>query len=142
MHGDLNEEVYMQLPPGLQVLNSASSNPKVCRLHKSLYGLKQASRQWYSKLSAALVSLGYHHSNADYSLFTKAHGNRFTALLVYVDDIVLSGNDYAEIQHVKSFLDQQFRIKDLGKLRFFLGLEVARSKSGIFLNTQVCLGTP
>jgi len=136
LHGDLNEEVYMVLPPGLKLQNSDSNDLKVCRLNKSLYGLKQASRQWYAKLSAALVSLGYTPSVADFSLFTKLKGTNFTALLVYVDDIVLSGNDYAEIQHVKQFLDQKFRIKDLGKLRFFLGLEIERSNKGISVNQR------
>jgi hypothetical protein len=131
LHGDLHEEVYMSLPPGYD-----ASPSKVCKLNKSLYGLKQASRQWYSKLSAALISLGYKASQADPSLYVKSRGASFTALLVYVDDIVLSGTSIDEIQSVKAFLDQQFKIKDLGQLRFFLGLEIARSSSGIFLNQR------
>ena len=79
------------LPPGL--LTSYHSSSTFCKLNKSLYGLKQASRQWYSKLSTALTSLGYSHSSADHSLFTKLHNSHFTALLVYVDDIVLAGDD-------------------------------------------------
>jgi hypothetical protein len=136
LHGDLNEEVYTVLPPGLKLQNSISNDPKVCRLNKSIYGLKQATRQWYAKLSAALISLGYAPSVADFSLFTKLKDTRFTALLVYVDDIVLSGNDYAEIQHVKQFLDKKILKKDLGKLRFFLGLEISRSKNGISVNQR------
>jgi hypothetical protein len=136
LHGDLNEEVYMSLPPGVIVPNSGSNSHKVCRLHKSLYGLKQASRQWYSKLSSALLSLGYSQSAADHSLFVKKDDSSFTALLVYVDDIVLAGNNSFEIKSVKSFLDKSFQIKDLGNLRFFLGLEIARSKQGILLNQR------
>ncbi|PNX87642.1 retrovirus-related Pol polyprotein from transposon TNT 1-94, partial [Trifolium pratense] len=136
LHGDLHEEVYMKLPPGLVVPNSSPGVTKVCKLHKSLYGLKQACRQWYAKLSTALVPIGYQHSSADYSLFTKTSGTKITALPVYVDDIVLAGDDLAQIQHVKTFLDHQFCIKDLGKLRFFLGLEIARSPSGILLNQR------
>ncbi|KAK2387518.1 cysteine-rich RECEPTOR kinase [Trifolium repens] len=136
LHGDLNEEVYMTIPPGYKLAHSASSSTKVCKLNKSIYGLKQASRQWYSKLSDSLISLGYSHSNADYSLFTKTCNNKFTALLIYVDDIVLTGNDFSEIQLVKSFLNDKFKIKDLGQLRYFLGLEVARSTSGIMLNQR------
>ncbi|KAK2429168.1 putative mitochondrial protein [Trifolium repens] len=132
LHGDLHEEVYMVLPPGYSTTHSS----QVCKLHKSLYGLKQASRQWYSKLSAALISFGYTQSLADYSLFVKVSGNSFTALLVYVDDIVLAGNCISEIQSVKTFLDKKFCIKDLGQLRFFLGFEIARSKSGILLNQR------
>jgi hypothetical protein len=97
LHGDLNEEVYMCLPPGM----FANSPSKVCRLHKSLYGLKQASRQWYSKLSSFLISIGYSQSQADHSLYIKASPCAFTALLVYVDDIVLAGDSTQEIQFVK-----------------------------------------
>lgn len=118
LHGDLHEEVYMTLPPSLSGFHPS----KVCRLQKSLYGLQQASRQWYSKLSAFLISLGYHQSQADYSLYVKSDSQHFTALLVYVDDIVLARNSPIEIQHVKHLLDQQFRIKDLGQLRYFFGI--------------------
>jgi len=105
-------------------------------LNKSLYGLKQASRQWYSKLSTTLISFGYIQSLADYSLFVEVSDASFTALLVYVDDIVLTCNCISEIQSVKTFLDKQFCIKDLGQLRFFLWLEIARSKYGILLNQR------
>ncbi|XP_019430291.1 PREDICTED: uncharacterized protein LOC109337710 [Lupinus angustifolius] len=97
------------------------------------YGLKRAGRQWYNKLSNSLKQLGYTQSSHDHSLFTKNRNQYFTALLIYVDDLVLSGNDMHEIMLVKQHLDKQFKIKDLGKLKYFLGLEVARSKSGITL---------
>lgn len=132
LHGDLHEEVYMIPPPGL----TGISESKVCRLHKSLYGLKQASRQWYSKLSTFLISLGYNQSQADHSMYVKSNKHEFTALLVYVDDVVLAGNSLSEIHKVKNLLNQQFKIKDLGQLRFFLGFEIARSTDGIFLNQQ------
>lgn len=90
--------------------------------------------QWLSKLSSALISLGYHHSEYDHSLFIKSSLNTFTALLVYVDDIVLTGNASTEINHVKSFLHSTFRIKDLGNLKYFLGLEVSRTNKGIHLS--------
>ena len=132
LHGDLHEEVYMTLPPDFP-----SSNPsKVCRLHKSLYGLKQASRQWYSKLSSFLITIGYQQSKADHSLYVKVTSSDFTALLVYVDDIVLAGTSTSEISHVKQLLHQSFKIKDLGQLRFFLGFEIARTTDGIFLNQR------
>ena len=127
LHGDLNEEVYMTLPPGM---HSTKSN-QVCRLQRSLYGLKQASRQWYARLSTFLISHGYRQCSSDHSLFIKQHLQSFTALLVYVDDIVLSGNDLLEIKSITQLLDEVFKIKDLGDLKFFLGLEVARSKQGI-----------
>jgi hypothetical protein len=129
LHGDLDEEVYMTVPPGL----STSKPNQVCHLKKSLYGLRQASRQWFAKLSSSLISLGYKQSQSDHSLFTKKDEERFTALLVYVDDLILAGNDITEIHYVKAHLDDSFKIKDLGNLRYFLGLEVARSKTGIFV---------
>lgn len=129
LHGDLHEEVYMNLPPGL----SPSFPGQVCKLNKSLYGLKQASRQWFAKLSSFLTSHGYLSSTFDNSLFTKQQGSSFTALLVYVDDVILTGNCISEINNIKQLLHHQFRIKDLGKLKYFLGLEVSRSSKGIHI---------
>ena len=129
LHGDLEEDVYMVLPPGLDCSNSKL----VCKLQKSLYGLKQASRQWNAKLTSVLLASGYSQSKADYSLFTKAMGASFTAILVYVDDLVLAGNNLQEIESMKSLLDDKFKIKNLGELKYFLGMEVARFKLGILL---------
>ncbi|KAL2325560.1 hypothetical protein Fmac_024618 [Flemingia macrophylla] len=132
LHGELHEEVYMQLPPGL----SSTKSNQVCKLQKSLYGLKQASRQWYARLSAFLLSHGHHHSSADHSLFLKFNDNSHIALLVYVDDIVLAGNDLSEIRSITALLDQTFKIKDLGDLSYFLGLEIARNRTGIHLSQR------
>jgi len=130
LHGDLAEEIYMSPPPGLQ---RQGENNLVCRLHKSLYGLKQASRQWFAKFSEAMCSAGFIQSRADYSLFTKTRGKLFTALLIYVDDILITGNDHASIVDTKKFLHSQFNLKDLGNLKYFLGIEVSASKKGIFI---------
>jgi hypothetical protein len=100
-------------------------------LKKSLYGLKQASRQWFSKFSNALLRLGFIQSKSEYSLFTRLDGSSFLALLVYVDDIVLAGNDVEAISSFTKLLNQQFQLKDLGDLKFFLGLEIARNSTGI-----------
>ncbi|KAL2335001.1 hypothetical protein Fmac_016214 [Flemingia macrophylla] len=126
----------MTLPPDLSFSSSSNYAPKVCKLHKSIYGLKQASRQWYSKLSSTLIFMGYTQSTADHSLFIKSSKSHFTALLVYVDDIILAGDDKAEIDFIKAQLHKSFKIKDLGNLRYFLGLEVARSSKGILLNQR------
>lgn len=93
LHGDLNEEVYMDLPLGYgsKQQHHSSNRPLVCKLHKSIYGLKQASRQWYSKLTQALLHFGFTQSKSNYSLFTRGSGATFIALLVYVDDIALTG---------------------------------------------------
>lgn len=122
----------MKPPPGLQL-----DNPnQVCLLHKSLYGLKQASRQWYAKLSSALREKGYQHSKNDYSLFHKSMGSYTTFMAVYVDDIMITGNNDEEISNLKSFLDQTFKIKDLGRLNFFLGIEVLYTTKGVVLSQR------
>ena len=132
-HGDLSEEIYMSVPPGLR---RQGENNLVCRLHKSLYGLKQASRQWFAKFSEAMLSAGFVQSRADYSLFTRKQGMSFTILLIYVDDILITGNDPVNIAATKQFLHEHFHIKDLGDLKYFLGIEVSASKNGIFVSQR------
>jgi len=134
LHGDLHEEVYMQPPPDLSVPTSQH----VCKLQRSLYGLRQAGRQWYAKLSSFLISHNYILSSVDHSLFLKQDTNniKLTAIIVYVDDLVLTGNNIEEINHITATLHQQFKIKNLRDLTYFLGLEVARNNSGLHLNQR------
>ncbi|KAL4292078.1 hypothetical protein GQ457_14G019000 [Hibiscus cannabinus] len=127
LHGFLNEEVYMLLPPGV----SSSIPNAVCKLNKSLYDLKQASRQWNERLTSALSQQSFRQAKSDASLFTKGEGSDFIALLIYVDDVVIVSPNSTEISLIKQFLHDSFKIKDLGKLKFFLGFEVARSPKGI-----------
>ncbi|XP_014496675.1 uncharacterized protein LOC106758250 [Vigna radiata var. radiata] len=122
----------MSLPPGL---HSTSPN-QVCKLQRSIYGLKQASHQWFARLSSFLMQHGYQQSQSDHSLFLKFSGSSTTALLVYVDDVVLAGNDISEMSHITQLLDITFKIKDLGNLKYFLGLKVARNKSGIHISQR------
>lgn len=138
LHGDLFEEVYMDLPLGLHCQGESSngSGKLVCRLNKSLYGLKQASRQWYSKFSAYVLQIGFHQSKSDHSLFIKGSGSSFMALLVYVNDIILTGPSIQEMDSIKQHLHRQFHLKDLGQLKYFLGLEIARSASGIVMSQR------
>lgn len=100
---------------------------QVCKLKRSLYGLKQASIQWNQDLTKFLLSMGYEQSKHDYSLFVKDVNGQLTATLVYVDDILVTGNYSAEIQNLKQALDKKFTIKDLGLAKYFLGIELCRT---------------
>lgn len=129
LHGDLEEDVYMRLPPGF----SSSSHNKVCKLCKSLYGLRQAPRQWFAKLSSTFMASGFIRSYADYSLFTFRKGKVFLALLVYVDDIIMADNDSQACTKFKTYLNDCFRIKDLGPLKYFLVLRLLGGQEDFFL---------
>jgi len=131
LHGELSEEVYMLPPHGIKVKAG-----QVCKLTKSLYVLKQVSKQWFAKLSSFLKSIGFLQSLFDHSLFIKRTENNFTALLVYVDDIILAGNSISEITDVTQLLDKTLKVKDLGDLKFYLGLEVATTKDGIHISQR------
>ena len=129
LHGDLDEEVYMKLHPGF----TPSSPGMVCRLQKSLYGLRQSPRCWFAKLAASLKQYGFVQSYSDYSLFTLHSGPTQLNVLVYVDDLILSGNDTTALAAFKHYLGACFHMKDLGVLKYFLGVEVARASDGLFL---------
>lgn len=148
LHGGLVEQVYMSLPPGFHSKGVSASGSSsgcsgvskngslVCKLNKSLYGLKQASRQWFAKFSYTVMNFGFVRSKASYSLFTFTRGSSFNVLLVYVDDILLTGNDHSCIAELKEVLDKKYGSKDLGSLRYFPSLVVARNENGITLNQR------
>ncbi|KAG7533199.1 Ribonuclease H-like superfamily [Arabidopsis thaliana x Arabidopsis arenosa] len=133
LQGELEEEVYMKPPPGLEDHNAPG---KVFKLKKAIYGLKQSPRAWYHKLSTTLLERGFKKSEADNTLFTLPSKEGIVVILVYVDDIIISGNDKVGIQETKTFLKSVFDIKDLGELKYFLGIEVCRSKEGLFLSQR------
>nr|GEW00547.1 ribonuclease H-like domain-containing protein [Tanacetum cinerariifolium] len=112
------------------------SQSKVCRLKKSLYGLKQTPRQLNAKLTSALIKNRFSQSKSDYSLYTKSDKDVILALLVYVNDIIITGNNVFEIDKFKVFLKSKFMIKDLEKLKYFLGIEVIDTDNGICLNQR------
>ena len=128
LNGDLSEEVYMQPPPGLSV----ESN-KVCHLRRALYGLKQAPRAWFAKFSSTIFRLGYTASPYDSALFLRRTDKGTILLLLYVDDMIITGDDLSGIQELKDFLSQQFEMKDLGHLNYFLGLEITHSTDGLYI---------
>ncbi|KAK9069971.1 hypothetical protein SSX86_010369 [Deinandra increscens subsp. villosa] len=132
LYGNLNEDVYMALPQGYYSHNET----KVCKLNRSLYGLKQAPRMWYENLIEVLYSLDFVQSKCDHSLFIMSSETVFVVLLVYVDDIVITGNNVTIIEKVKKALNSKFKIKDLGSLKYFLGIEVISRNNGLCLSQR------
>ncbi|KAM2326634.1 hypothetical protein ACFX1X_025835 [Malus domestica] len=130
LHGDLKESVYMQQPPGFI---DPSKPHHVCQLRKSLYGLKQAPRAWFDKLFQALLPFGFVQSSSDASLFV-LKGPSPVIVLVYVDDILVTGPSSSACNQFIHKLSTIFPVKDLGPLHYFLGLEVHRSVEGLFLH--------
>jgi len=133
LHGDLQEEVYMEIPLGF---SNAGAIGKVCKLKKSLYGLKQSPRAWFDKFKCALCGMGYKQCNGDHTVFYRHSGRKISVLAVYVDDIIITGDDEKEIILLKENLSKEFEVKDLGQLRYFLGIEIARNPKGLVLSQR------
>ena len=108
----------------------------VCKLHKSLYGLKQAPKQWNLKLTKALIDMRFLQSHYDYSLFTKKVEKELLVILVYVDDLLITGSSLKLIQQVRKDLQYRFKMKDLGELKYFLRIEFSRNADGILMNQR------
>jgi hypothetical protein len=130
LHVDLSETVFMLQPPGFK---DSSKPHHVCRLKKAIYGLKQAPRAWFTALTAAITQLHFLQSKADPSLFIYSTDTHKCYLLVYVDDFIITGNNSTFIDNVIWHLSNQFHLKDLGDLHFFLGVEVIQTHAGLFL---------
>ncbi|CAL5380597.1 unnamed protein product [Camellia sinensis] len=125
----LLEEVYMQPPPG-----STCPPHKVCKLQRALYGLKQAPRAWFAKFSSTIHDCGFTSSPYDTALFIRKTAQGTTLLLLYVDDMIITGDDLNGIVCLKQFLSHHFEMKDLGPLSYFLGLEIFHDSTGSFLS--------
>jgi hypothetical protein len=129
LHEDLQEEMYMEQPPGY--VDQTCLN-LVCRLKKALYGLKQAPRAWLDKIGQYLVTSGFETSNANFSLYVKKTNHGTIVIVIYVDDLIITRDSDANIFDLKKLLKQKFEMKDLGELRYFLGIEVIQSPKGIW----------
>ncbi|KAH9793691.1 retrovirus-related pol polyprotein from transposon RE1 [Citrus sinensis] len=133
LNGELTEEVFMDQPAGF--VNN--QKPEfVCKLHKSLYGLKQAPRAWYEKLKSCLLQWDFVNSRADSSLFIKKTSNFMIMVLIYVDDILITGPDSAALETFITELSRVFALKDLGNLSYFLGIEVLYDAGCIYLSQR------
>jgi len=129
LHGELHEEVYIHPPPGVDVPSG-----QVCRLRRALYGLKQALRAWYERFVSVIIEAGFSPSPHDPALFIHTSSRGRTLLLLYVDDMLITGDDVEHISLVKRHLSQQFQMTDLGPLSYFLAIEVSQSKKGYYIS--------
>jgi histone deacetylase 1/2 len=130
LHGTISEDVYMTQPTGF----IHSSFPDyVCKLKKALYGLKQAPRAWFNALKTFLLQFGFVNAKSDTSLFIYNSGSTTAYFLVYVDDLLLCGNNSSFLDQFKQALAEQFSLKDLGPPSHFLGVEIIPTKTGLFL---------
>jgi hypothetical protein len=128
LHGDLNEEVYMHPPPGVD-----TPSGHVCRLRKALYGLKQAPRAWFERFANVIQAAGFSPSDHDPTLFVHLSPQGRTLLLLYVDDMLITGDNPDHISQVKKYLSEEFQMSDLGPLSYFLGIEVLQTGKGYYL---------
>jgi hypothetical protein len=133
LHGELNEEVYVEQPLGYQ----KERKELVYRLKKSLYGLRQAPRAWYSKIETYIGSEGFVKCPHEHTLFVKHDdGGRTIIVSLYVDDLIFTGNDQSMFDQFKKSMERNFAMTDLGRMRYFLGIEVKQEDSGIFIHQQ------
>jgi hypothetical protein len=133
LHYTLSETVFCS--PPTRFADPAHSN-LVCRLHKSLYGLKQTLRAWYNWFATYLLSLGFVEAKADTSLFIFRQGANTTYLLLYVDDVILTASSTTLLRRTISALQREFMMKDLGSLHHFLGITVEHRPDGMFLHQR------
>jgi hypothetical protein len=135
LHGDLEEEIYMKQPEGYVV---KGKNEMVCKMKKSLYDLKQSPRTWYKKFDTYMLELGFTRSKEDHCVYFKLIGDHLIYLVLYVDDMLLIGNNKEIIQNVKTQLSSKFDMKDIGASNFILGMEIKRDqkKRKLWLNQR------
>lgn len=126
LHGELEEQIYMHQPEGFVV---QEKKDHVCLLKKSLYGLKQSPRQWYKRFDSFMINHDYSRSNYDSCVYFRNLSNgSYLYLLLYVDDMLIAANNMSEISKLKSQLNSEFEMKDLGAARKILGMEIHRDR--------------
>ena len=130
LHGDLKEELYVLLPEGYEIKGKES---KVYKLKKALYGLRQAPRTWNEKLNRVLGELGFFKCSKEPALYHKRDKDQQLLVAVYVDDILVTGTSLSLIHGFKKGMSSRFEMSDLGKLAYYLGIEVDQHEGGITL---------
>ena len=130
LNGELEEEVYMKQPEGF---SSSAGEHLVCKLKKSIYGLKQASRQWYLRFHEVISSFGFVENVMDQCIYQKVSGSKICFLVLYVDDILLATNDKGLLYEVKQFLSKNFDMKDMGEASYVIGIKIHRDRTQCIL---------
>lgn len=131
LHGELNEDVFVEQPRGYE---HKGGEHKVYKLHKALYGLKQAPRAWFSRIEAHFTHEGFQKCISEHTLFVKQNsGGKILIVSVYVDDLIYTGDDEQMMLEFKESMMKVFDMTDLGKMRFFLGIEVLQMDDGIYV---------
>jgi len=131
LHGELNKEVYIEQPPGYVI---KGAEKKVCSLRRALYGLKQAPRAWYNRIESYFLKEGFEKCPYEHTLFLKkTEEGTFLIVCLYVDDLIFTGNNEKMFNSFKQSMMKEFDMTDLGRMRYFLGLEVFQRTDGIFI---------
>ena len=131
LNGVLMEEVYLEQPLGYE---KKGQEHKVCKLKKALYGLKQAPRAWYSRIDSYLLENGFEKCEGEPTLYIKEQDGKILIVVLYVDDVIFTGNDDCLIERFKTVMKEEFEMTDMGLLRYFLGIEVEQDENGIFIS--------
>ena len=126
LNGSLEEKVYMDQPEGFSIKRKEQM---VFKLNKSIYELKQASRQWYLKFNDTITSFGFKENTIDRCIYLKVSGSKFIFLILYVDDILLANSDLGLFHTTKKFLSENFEMKDMGEATYVIGIEIFRDRS-------------
>lgn len=126
LNGELEEDVYMDRPKGFL---ATGKEHLMCKLKKSIYGLKQASRQWYLKFNDIITSYGFVEIIVDRCIHVRVSGCKFVILVLYVDDILLAANDMGMLRDIKKYLSKNFETKDIGEASYVIGIEIFRDRS-------------
>jgi hypothetical protein len=131
LNAELRDDVYMHPPPGYSVTEGM-----VCHLRRSLYGLKQTAQAWFQRFASVVTAAGFFANAHDPALFIHVLPHGRTLLLLYVDNMIITGDDSEYIAFVKALLSYQFRMSDLDPLRYFLGIEISSTSEGLFLSQE------
>ena len=126
LNGNLDEDIYMEQPEGF---TKKGNERLVCKLKKSIYGLKQASRQWYIKFNNTITSFGFKENIVDQCIYLKVSGSKFIFLILYVDDILLASSDLGLLGETKEYLSKNFHMVDMGEANYVIGIEIFRDRS-------------